>query len=205
MTLRTNTGQTAHIILASASQARLQILTNAGVSCLCRPSAVDENLIKQKAAAESWNADTTAERLAIAKAINISKQNNTALVIGADQMLTCGGVSFDKPESVHEAKNHLLKLSGNTHILHSGVCVVKNEKTVWSYVGQSYLTMRRLDETEIDDYLQIAGDQVISSVGAYQLEGLGAQLFEKIEGDYFSILGLPLLPLLAILRQQKAI
>jgi septum formation protein len=140
--------------------------------------------------------------LAEAKAASASKPDSTELVLGADQVLALEASVFDKPRDLAEARAHLLALRGRSHELHSAICCVRGEKTLWHHVGTARLTMRNFSTAFLDHYLVRTGSETASSVGAYQLEGEGIQLFEKIEGDYFTILGLPLLPLLGFLRQQ---
>lgn len=139
--------------------------------------------------------------MARAKAEAVSPRHSGALVIGADQILECAGTWFDKPPDAAEAARHLGSLCGRTHRLVSAVCVVRDGQSLWHVVETAQLTMRPLSETAIAAYLEQAGPEVLDSVGAYRLEGLGAQLFSEIEGDFFTVLGLPLLPLLAFLRQ----
>ena len=193
------------IILASQSPARRQILENAGIEIDCMPARIDEQRIKQAAIELEQDADSAALELAIAKAGAISKRNPEAYIIGADQILTCESEWFDKPESLFEAANHLRRLSGKIHFLHSSVCVVRGGETLWSHVEQAELKVRQLDEKFITLYLEKSGEEVMTSVGAYQLESYGAHLFESIKGDYFTILGLPLLPLLGYFRTSKLI
>jgi septum formation protein len=138
--------------------------------------------------------------LAKLKALSVSR-TRPDLVIGADQMLALGGEVFDKPKSAPEAKAHLLRLRGATHELITAAVVAREGAVIWRHIDTPKLKMRAFSDAFLDDYLSRAGDHVLRSVGAYQLEGLGAQLFERVEGDYFSVLGLPLLPLLAFLRE----
>ena len=137
--------------------------------------------------------------LAELKAQRVSQRHKDALVIGADQMLQCGGIWFDKPPDLDHARGHLNALRGRTHELLSAVCVVRDGEVLWRHLESAQLTMRPFSDAFIDEYLAAAGDAVCASVGAYQLEGRGAQLFSCIKGDYFTILGLPLLPLLGFL------
>ena len=145
--------------------------------------------------------EEAAEALARAKAEAVSPRHSGALVIGADQILECAGTWFDKPPDAKAAARQLESLCGRTHRLVSAVCVVRDGGRLWHMVEAARLTMRPLSEAAIAAYLEKAGPEALDSVGAYRLEGLGAQLFSEIEGDYFAILGLPLLPLLAFLRQ----
>lgn len=145
--------------------------------------------------------EEAAEALARAKAEAVSPRHTGALVIGADQILECAGAWFDKPPDATAAARQLGSLCGRTHRLVSAVCVARDGQIIWQVVDAARLTMRPLSEAAIAAYLEKAGPEALESVGAYRLEGLGAQLFSAIEGDFFTILGLPLLPLLAFLRQ----
>ena len=192
------------VILASASKARGFLLKNAGVPLAdLLPAAIDEDEVKQSLKSEGATAIQVAETLAELKARKISMTNPNSFVIGADQMLNCNGVWFDKPTDLDHAAAHLKGLSGKTHQLECAVCVVKNGERLWHHNETASLTMRPLDDEFIAAYLNKLGDEALSSVGAYQLEGLGAQLFHRIQGDYFTILGLPLLPLLTFLRHNR--
>lgn len=193
------------VILASASPSRRQILANAGVSFRVEPAPVDEAEVKEALRAEDAPAAAVAETLAELKAAHVSRRHPGALVIGADQMLDCGGVWLDKPQSVEEAAGHLAFLSGKTHRLLASVCVLRAGARLWHHNEDAALTMRTLGEDFIAGYLEKVGELALQSVGAYQLEGLGAQLFSRIEGDYFTILGLPLLPLLDFLRNHQVV
>ncbi|WP_417452325.1 Maf family protein [Kiloniella sp.] len=192
------------VILASASKARGLLLKNAGVSLSgLLPAAIDEDEVKQSLKSEGATALQVAETLAELKARKVSMTNPNSFVIGADQMLNCNGVWFDKPTDLDHAVAHLKALSGKTHQLECSVCVVKNGERLWHHNETASLTMRVLDNDFIMSYLNALGDEALSSVGAYQLEGIGAQLFHRIQGDYFTILGLPLLPLLTFLRYNR--
>ncbi|MBO6634649.1 Maf family protein [Parvibaculum sp.] len=196
------------LILASASAVRAKLLADAGLRFEAVDSRVDEDAIKagfakgdkQHGNAES-ETDALALKLAEAKALAVSATNGHALVIGADQILSCEGKRYDKPKSMEEARANLLAFRGRPHILHSGLVLAKNGATLWNLSVRATLTMREFSESFLDAYLEEAGERVMKSVGCYQLEGPGVQLFETIEGDYFSILGLPLLPLLDELRR----
>jgi len=188
------------LILASASPSRAMVLRQAGLAALSEPAQVDEAEVKAGLEAEGAGAREIAETLAELKAQNVSRRRPGAIVIGADQMLECEDAWFDKPSDLDQAAAHLRSLSGRTHRLISAVCVVRDGVRLWHHIAEARLTMRPLSEDFIADYLTVVGPAALTSVGAYQLEGLGAQLFTRVEGDYFTILGLPLLPLMDFLR-----
>jgi septum formation protein len=189
------------IILASASAARRAMMEAAGLKVTVDVAAIDEDAVKQGMRQGTGNPARVAEVLAELKATRVSARHPEAVVIGADQMLDCDGQWFDKPTSRDEARRHLLDLRHRTHRLTSAVVVVRNGQRLWHHVEAATLTMRNFSESFLDEYLDRVGPAVFTSVGAYQLEGLGAQLFSRIEGDFFTILGLPLLPLLDVLRE----
>ncbi len=189
------------LILASGSSVRATLLRQAGVSFDVVDSRLDEDDVKQRFAASETTA--LALRLAEEKALAVSRlpENANAIAIGADQILSCETKRFDKPGSMAQARDNLLFLRGKTHILHSGVALARNGVIIWGLGEEAKLTMRGFTHEFLDAYLASLGDKVMKSVGCYQLEGPGIQLFERIDGDYFTILGLPLLPLLAELRR----
>lgn len=193
------------LILASASEIRRTVLGNAGVSFEIDAPHVDEAAIKASMRQQGAGAEMTALELASAKAKAVSARHPGALVIGCDQMLEVGGAWLDKPADRATARQHLDMLSGRTHRLVNGVVAVENGGEVWRYATSVTLHVRVLSPAFIETYLDRVGDLALKSVGAYQLEGLGAQLFERIDGDYFTVLGLPLLPLLAFLRSRGII
>lgn len=193
------------VILASASSSRQKLLRNAGLKFEADAAHVDEDEIKRALKAEGASAAQTAETLAELKAQRISRRYPGVLVIGADQMLDCNGVWFDKPEDLDHAAAHLAALRGKEHSLLSAVCVVRDGVRLWHHNDVARLTMRSLTDAFIAGYLAEVGKDALSSVGAYQLEGRGIQLFARIDGDFFSILGLPLLPLLDFLRNNGAL
>lgn len=163
-------------------------------------SCVDEDRIKS-AFEQGENAigDLTVE-LAAAKARSVSARYPYSYVLGADQILVCDNIRFDKPKSIAEARDHLMTLRGRDHYLVNGLVVVKNDEQTWAHQSRVHLKMRDFSDDFLNRYLSQMGDKVLRSVGGYLLEETGSQLFETIEGDYFSVLGLPLLPLLAYLR-----
>ena len=195
------------LVLASGSRSRRQMLEAAGLTFTVAPADLDERAICETLSAGDTQVDPAdvAEVLARAKAETMSRTYSDGLVIGADQVLALGDEIFEKPAGLDGARAHLTKLSGRTHQLHSAVVLAEAGEIAWAYVDTASLTMRALAPAFIDDYLSRAGAVVCELVGAYQLEGLGVQLFERIEGDYFTILGLPLLPLLAELRLRGVI
>jgi septum formation protein len=186
-----------HLILASTSIARREMLRAAGVEVQALPSGVDEALLKT---GFSGTPAALALGLAQEKAKAVADAHPQALVIGADQLLVCEGRVFDKPADLAEAATHLRALSGRTHQLITAACVLQGDAVLWTHVETAQLTVRALSEDFISRYLAAEGVEILGCVGAYRLEGLGAQLFERVEGDYFTILGLALLPLLGFLR-----
>ncbi|KAA0682866.1 nucleoside triphosphate pyrophosphatase [Roseomonas genomospecies 6] len=193
-------GGTPAVVLASGSRTRAEMLERAGVRVTLAPAAVDEEEIKLAARAEGAPVEDVAEALAELKAQRVTRKHPGALVIGADQMLECEGRWFDKPADRAAARAQLQELRGRTHRLVSCAVVIRDGERLWHHVDRARLTMRPFSDAFLDSYLAASGDDVLQSVGAYHLEGLGAQLFHRVEGDFFTILGLPLLPLLGFLR-----
>ena len=191
----------APLILASASPSRRQMLLNAGLDFEIVPSGVDEDEVKRSLLGERAPAQDIAATLAEMKAVRVSTRRPGAMVIGADSTLACDGRLYDKPAGLAAARAQLKALSGRTHELVSSVVVAQNGARLWHTTETGRLTMRPLTDSFLDAYLARAGEVVCASVGAYQLEGLGAHLFSRIEGDYFTVLGLPLLPLLVFLAE----
>jgi septum formation protein len=189
------------LILASASKARRAVLEGAGLRFETRIAGVDEAAIKEAAQAEGISPDEAALILADAKAERVAARAPDALVIGADQLLVCDGAWFDKPPDMAAARAHLQRLRGRRHELVTALVVHRGGQRIWQHMAKPRLTMRDFSDAFLEAYLAAEGEVLLSSVGAYRLEGHGAQLFDKIEGDQPAILGLPLLPLLGFLRQ----
>lgn len=195
----------SELILASGSRHRAQLLENVGLSFMQVTSNLDERAVEAPLAEADVEPEDRAEILAEAKAINVSERYGGHLVIGCDQILSLDGKVLHKPATMAEAQARLLDLQGRTHMLHSGVVLVRDGQTLWRHVSPCAMTMRVMDPGFIGRHLADVGKEALTSVGAYQIEGYGAQLFEAVEGDYFSIIGLPLLPLLDELRRLKVI
>ena len=189
------------LILASASTARRAVLQGAGLRFETRVAGVDEAAIKEAAQAEGIPAEDAALMLADAKAERVAAHAPDALVIGADQLLVCQGAWFDKPTDMTAARAHLQRLRGRRHELVTALVCHRGGQRIWQHVAKPRLTMRDFSDAFLDAYLAAEGEALLSSVGAYRLEGHGAQLFDRIEGDQPAILGMPLLPLLGFLRQ----
>ena len=188
------------LILASASGVRARLLREAGVRFGVRPADLDESRVKSALKEKGISNEDMADALAEAKARNVSEASPHALVLGCDQVLVCEDRLFDKPRDAREANEHLAFLRGKTHTLISACVLVKGGTCVWRHQERASLHMRPFSDAFLASYLKAEGMAILSSVGCYQLEGRGAQLFDKIEGDFFSILGLPLIPLLHALR-----
>jgi septum formation protein len=193
------------IVLASGSPARRTLLANAGIAFTVEPAALDERAVEAPLIAHGAAPAEIALALAEAKAAEVSRRLPEALVIGGDQTLDCDGYRGTKSETVAEARAQLQRLAGRAHQLHSAVAVARGGAVRWRHQDSATLTMRPLTAAAIDAYLGRVGENALKSVGVYQLEGEGIRLFEGIAGDYFTILGLPLLPLLAYLRSEGAI
>jgi len=193
------------LILASASAARAAMLAAAGIEAETIPARIDEAAVRQAMLAEGASPRDLADKLAELKALRISARRPGRLVLGADQVLVHDGRVFDKAESRAQARVRLLSLRGGTHRLLSAAVVALDGQPVWRHVGTARLTMRPFTEAFLDGYLESVGDLALTSVGCYHLEGLGAQLFARVEGDYFTVLGLPLLELLGFLRAREVL
>jgi septum formation protein len=195
------------LVLASGSATRRTLLEAAGVAVEVRPADVDESALRDRMfeADPDVSHESVALALAEEKAKSVSTGSPDALVIGADQVLSFEGKLFEKPKSVNEAREQLLSLRGRTHALHAAVALATDGKILWQNTETASLTMRAFSEAALDSYLARAGNEVLTSVGAYQIEGPAVQLFEAIDGDHTTILGLPLLPLLKELRRREVL
>lgn len=191
------------IVLASTSQTRQQLLNRAGISFVSDAPRVDERAVS--ASHPDWLPVEMAVGLACAKAIEASNRHEHALVIGADQVLAMGSRTFSKPRDQEDCRSQLMELRGKTHCLISGVVAARDGQTLWSHYDEAWLTMRSFSDSFLDTYLHQTGADCVSSVGGYKIEGLGVQLFDRVDGDHFTILGLPLLPLLSFLRRSGEI
>jgi septum formation protein len=189
------------LILASKSPARQGLLASAGIAFEAIPAGIDERAIQQSSGLTSPG--EIAALLAREKALSVSSNHPGRFVLGADQTLALGERLFSKPSGRAQAAEQLRALAGRTHELHSAIAVACDAEILFADVSVARMSMRTLDEHAISAYLDAAGEAITTSVGAYQLEGLGVHLFERIEGDHFTILGLPLLPLLAFLRSRQ--
>ncbi len=188
------------VILASKSAARRAVLDGAGVTYEATVAGVDEDAVKLELLAAGAGPREVAEALADRKALAVSSQR-PGLVIGADQTLDLDGRLYDKAPDLHQARQRLTVLRGKAHRLHSAVAVAQGGVVIWRETVTATLTMRDFSDTYLQDYLTLEGEAALGSVGCYRLEGPGAQLFSRIDGDYFAILGLPLLGLLELLRR----
>jgi septum formation protein len=192
------------LVLASKSAARTAVLKGAGLAFEQITAGVDEESIKASLRAEGTPPSRQADLLAETKALKVSISHG-GVILGADQMLDLDGEGFDKPTSMDQAREQLKRLRGKTHILQTALVACVEGAPVWRHLSQPRLRMRNFSDLFLDDYLEAVGPSALDSVGAYQIEGRGAQLFDRIDGDFFSILGLPLLPLLQWLRDRGTI
>lgn len=189
------------LILASASAFRAMLMRNAGLEFDTVPANIDERAVEEPLQKAEMDAAGIAEILARAKADEVSARMQGGYVIGADQTLSLEEEILHKPADLEAARRRLLLLSGRTHQLHSAICLTRDRKCLWSQVETSHIRFRKLDPGFVGRHLAIVGETALASVGAYRFEGPGIQLVERYEGDFFSILGLPLLPLVAKLRE----
>ena len=196
---------TSRILLASASRFRKALLDNAGIAVEAVPAEIDERAVEEAVDRTGATPGDIAQILAEAKAAEVSERYPDAWVVGSDQVLSLDGELLHKAADMGEARRRLLKLSGHTHVLDTGVVLARAGKAVWRHVSTARMTMRPLTPEFVGRYLSQAGSGVLASVGAYQIEGPGIQLFERIEGDHFTIVGLPMLPLLEALRAHGVI
>lgn len=197
--------ESSALILASGSAVRTRLLTAAGIAHIVHPADVDEEAVRDAMMSENASHGAIAEALAELKAQTVAQDYPGQLVLGADQILSCDGRVFQKPEGLPGVRAHLKSLMGKEHTLFTAACIVRDGTVVWHHLGQPVLQMRRLSDGFVEDYIAAVGEDVCQSVGAYQLEGRGVQLFSRIEGDFFDILGLPMLPLLEYLRKEQVL
>jgi len=193
------------LILASKSAIRAKLLKSAGLDISVQPAKIDERDVEAPLLESDMSPADIAEILAIAKAESVSQANPSIITIGSDQTLSFRGELMHKPENMEEARRRLLALSGNTHELNSAVCIVRDGTVLWSTVETAVIRFRELSPGFIGRHLAHVGDVALTSVGAYQVEGEGLQLIERIEGDMFTVMGLPMLSLLDQLRKLEAI
>ena len=189
------------LVLASGSAVRTRLLAAAGVAHEIVPTDVDEGAVRDRLLAEDASHREIAEALAECKARFVAPARPGAIVLGADQVLSCGGELFEKPAGLEGVRDHLHRLGDRDHMLHAAVCAVRDGAVVWRHVGDARLRMRTLSDAFIENYVDAVGVDACGSVGAYLMEGLGVHLFSEIDGDFFDILGLPLLPALGFLRE----
>lgn len=192
-------------VLASASKTRAAMLAAAGLAVDLDPAGIDERALDARWTAEGLGPDEIAVRLAEAKARAVANRHPGRIVIGADQTLALGARRFSKPSGLEAAREQLMALRGRAHQLHAGIAVLRDDAVLLRTVSTTIMHVRAFSDAFLDGYLEAMGSKVLDSVGCYQVEGLGIQLFERIEGDWFTVLGMPLLPLLDVLRQEGAL
>lgn len=193
------------LVLASASPFRRMLLENAGIAFQAKAADIDERAIEGEVERQGSSPEEVALILAEAKARNVGQAFPDDIIIGSDQTMSLGARVYHKPRDMSEARDHLMSLSGRVHQLNSGIVLTRGNDILWKHVSSARMSVRPLRPEFIDAHLARVGNKALASVGAYQLEGEGIQLFDKIDGDYFTILGLPMLPLLAKLRDLRVI
>ena len=193
------------LVLASGSHSRKTLLTAAGVDYVADPADLDEDALMAQLRAEGANAERVASELAAQKALHVSRRHPGRLVLGGDSVIVFGAKLLSKCATLDEARALLCELSGREHLLVSAAALARDGQVLWLKANLCHMHVRRLSAEFLDDYLAREGAAILSSVGCYRFEAMGAQLFEKVEGDYFSVLGLPLLPVLAALREHGAL
>ncbi|MBB4954765.1 septum formation protein [Agrobacterium vitis] len=189
------------LVLASTSPFRKQLLQQAGLDFTTAAPEIDEREIEARAEHQALSPSALAELLGCEKALAVSKHQAGALVLGGDQVMALGSTVYHKPKDLAAARAQLLSLRGTTHVLNSSLALARDGEIIWSHVSQAEMTVRMFSETFLDDYLDKVGETILKSVGGYQIEGMGVQLFSAITGDYFTIIGVPLLPLMQQLRE----
>jgi septum formation protein len=193
------------LVLASTSPFRKQLLQQAGLAFSTAAPDIDEREIEARAEHQSLSPSELADVLGREKALAVSKTQAGALVLGGDQVMALGNTVYHKPKDLAAARAQLLSLRGATHVLNSSLALALDGKIIWSHVSRAEMTMRMFSEMFLDDYLDKVGDKILKSVGGYQIEGMGVQLFSAINGDYFTIIGVPLLPLMEKLRELDSV
>ena len=190
------------LVLASGSASRKTLLTAAGVAFIADPADLDEDRLMAELKAQGADAVTVASALAQQKALAVSRRYPGKLVLGGDSVIAFDGVYLSKCATLDAARTLLARLSGHVHLLVSAAALAQDGALLWTHASPCHMAMRDLSPEYLDDYLASEGPAILSSVGCYHFEGRGAQLFDKVDGDYFSVLGLPLLPVLAQLRKE---
>ena len=193
------------LVLASSSPTRHRLLADAGLDFKVEPARIDEAAIKARFMADGRSVSDCALALAETKGRQIAADYPRELIIAADQILVCGGTWFDKPANLADARCQLRALCGRAHQLYTAACVIQGQACIWQGEASAKLTMREFSDAFLDSYVAAEGPAILGPVGAYRLEGRGIQLFAQVEGDYFAILGLPLLGLLGFLRERGAL